>query len=1252
MSNDNFGNTETLPVSLLPVTNKTFFLKYPFVLLLVAAVILASEIGFFQYSAPESLESIAGKAEKTLQQSEQKVLKKLNQLEALSSNDTLKEKIFNRHEDNLISYFAYLKDSLFAWSDNDMLISQEEADSLPSGSIVKLRNGWYEIFKATKGDQHFYSTLLIKSEFAYQNKFLINSFNQELKIPDSYSFFLFPFMGSVPVSNGLGKILFYLTAGETGNNVAPRMRDLSTWLYMLVVFLLLGAIYSFGKWILKKSFLLTVFFSLLIVGLRLLMIQLRIPDQLYVTELFSPGLYASSVYMNSLGDFLINVLLVLCLSLLFSNKGKQQLLTIGVKARIVVYSGLLIMGLLAAMLLNDLLEGIVFNSSINFNTANVFDLNGYSFIGLLIVAVLMLLFFMLIKVIVNFQRKCNWGNKTKVIGGGLLIVLFIFLTDPSVISGVVLFVSLYISIYWFSGRPGEKILRVQDSLSAIITFLFITSLYSSISIYTYSREKEKENRKLLAGKVETEQDRVAEHLFEDVQDKIAEDTTLQSYFKKPASASFLVSQRLHRRYFNGFWTKYEIDSYCFDTLNRPFNKTLDSTSYGQFQTIINSVGKPTYAENLFFLTKANGKSMYLARIPLMKNDSLTAATTVRPGGKKGTIFIEIEPKIIQATQGFPELFISDKVVFNKALADYSYARYKNDELVNQYGDFAYYFSSSVFGNQKGDYSFINRDGYNHLIYRESPSSVVVVSKKQDTVYELITSFSYFFAFFSILLLLFITIQNLLQGELTISLSLKNRIQVSVIAIVIFSVALIGVGTIYYIIKKYDLNQSVRISTQLKSLLVTIENDLDEQLKPDSALTEDILFKLSKLSGNASTDFNWYDVEGNLLFSSQPKIFDQGITSTLMNPIAFDELANKQQTQFVHPENIGKLNYIAAYQTLRNRQNELLGYISLPFFEKENELTRDISAFLSALINIYVLLLSLTVLVTFFIASRITKPLLLIQEKLANINLGKRNEFIQWNNKDEIGELVNEYNKKVEELALSADLLARSERESAWQEMAKQVAHEIKNPLTPMKLGVQHLLNAYNDNSPDKEELVKKISQTLIQQIDTLSNIANEFSNFAKMPQTRNEPVDLNLILSDAINLFKESPDTTITFNKDKMDVTHSFVFADKDQLIRLFSNLLKNAVQSIPPERKGRIDVFISLNQGFFTVAIKDNGVGIADNQAEKIFTPNFTTKSGGMGLGLAMVKNIVENSGGKVWFETKIGAGTSFFVTLPARRE
>ena len=288
-------------------------------------------------------------------------------------------------------------------------------------------------------------------------------------------------------------------------------------------------------------------------------------------------------------------------------------------------------------------------------------------------------------------------------------------------------------------------------------------------------------------------------------------------------------------------------------------------------------------------------------------------------------------------------------------------------------------------------------------------------------------------------------------------------------------------------------------------------------------------------------------------------------------------------------------------------------------------------------------------VAIFIANQITRPLVLIQENLRKIELGKRNEPISYNRNDEIGSLVREYNKKVDELAASADLLARSERESAWREMARQVAHEIKNPLTPMKLNIQHLQRT-RGKGEEYEKFLDRMTDTLIEQIDNLSNIATEFSNFAKIPTARNQIFHLAEQVRKVIELFESHERVDIEFHANGLEYIQ--VNADRDQLSRAIINLVKNGIQSIPELSNGKVVINLSRRDHMAVIAVSDTGEGISEELRDKLFSPSFTTKTSGMGLGLAIVKNIVENFSGNIWFETEPGKGSTFFIEIPVWEE
>ena len=296
-----------------------------------------------------------------------------------------------------------------------------------------------------------------------------------------------------------------------------------------------------------------------------------------------------------------------------------------------------------------------------------------------------------------------------------------------------------------------------------------------------------------------------------------------------------------------------------------------------------------------------------------------------------------------------------------------------------------------------------------------------------------------------------------------------------------------------------------------------------------------------------------------------------------------------------------------------------------------------------LINLYAFIFLVSSVITVVITRWIVRTFNIITRQFETLNLQK-NERLVWPYDDEIGKLVDEYNKMVQKVEENALLLAKSERESAWREMARQVAHEIKNPLTPMKLNIQYLQQAIKTNNPNIKQLADRVSASVVEQIDNLSYIASEFSNFAKMPEARPEEIDLGELLVKAVELYHGIENLSISVQQ---TLTKVIILSDKSQILRVFTNLLENAKQAIPAERAGEIGVKITPDGKNVIVSITDNGEGIPEEVGRRIFQPYFTTKSSGTGLGLAMTKKIIELWSGAIWFESLEGVGTTFFVKL-----
>jgi signal transduction histidine kinase len=483
-------------------------------------------------------------------------------------------------------------------------------------------------------------------------------------------------------------------------------------------------------------------------------------------------------------------------------------------------------------------------------------------------------------------------------------------------------------------------------------------------------------------------------------------------------------------------------------------------------------------------------------------------------------------------------------------------------------------------------------------------------------------------------------------------NIRTQIQSTIIGVSVMSFLIIGVATISFFILRF--NKST--TSQLINTSQTIANEIEQTVKSE-IITGDILDvndvdaegefekKIADIASIHNADINFYAKNGVLLVSSQPYMYTRDVLSNRMNPEAFYELRYNQSTRFIQTEQIGNFSFKSIYLPVKDEKDETIAYLNVPLLTAENELKEEISDFLVTLIILNALIFIFAGAIAVTLTGRITSSLELIGGKMKEIKLGRMNEEIEWKSNDEIGMLVDEYNKMVIQLGKSAEALAKSEREGAWREMARQVAHEIKNPLTPMKLSIQYLQRAMEEDTPNAVELSKKLASTLIEQIDQLSKIAGDFSQFANIENIQPERFNISELIQNLVNLYKADSNLLINYITAN---NHVEVFSDKAQINRLFTNLIKNAIEASDDLQAVHILIKQFTQDRDVIVSVADHGSGISEPLRSKIFNPNFTTKSSGTGLGLAICKAIVENAGGAIWFATSPGEGTTFYVKLP----
>jgi signal transduction histidine kinase len=478
-------------------------------------------------------------------------------------------------------------------------------------------------------------------------------------------------------------------------------------------------------------------------------------------------------------------------------------------------------------------------------------------------------------------------------------------------------------------------------------------------------------------------------------------------------------------------------------------------------------------------------------------------------------------------------------------------------------------------------------------------------------------------------------------------SLRNRIFFSMILLTLIASILIAGMSVYQFSEQARDYHEKRLlrkeQTVRESIAYTLrETDFEVSTENLSYIFRD-KDEISKLSSLNGMPVNIYNLQGELLISSRSNFVSDSLQKQIP-PLYIDSLRNATDRRYTFRIERESEKFRSSYTFITDNQFKNIGILNLGYVENDNFMEYELEEFLQRLAFIYILMFAISIILAYFLSRYITKSIRSISDKLAELNLAKRNQFITIDSSgsEEINMLLDSYNDMVVKLEESAVLLATSEREQAWREMAKQVAHEIKNPLTPMRLNVQSFERRFDPKDPEIKVKLKEFANMLIEQIDIMSNIASAFSTYASMPAQKDEQINVPVITQLALDIFNES---YITYQEDASSLIAIF---DRTQLIRVITNLVKNALQATADGRDSRIVVAVSHDSQSIYLKVTDNGTGIHPDHARKIFEPKFTTKNSGMGLGLAMVKQIVENFKGQISMTTEYGVGTTFTVTFP----
>lgn len=1124
-------------------------------------------------------------------------------------------------------------------------------------SLVKLINGWYIVSKKnfqTPGSSVFEVVTMIpvKWEYYIENKYLKNRFVAVENEQSNYT--ITQNSTNLPVKNADGDILFYLE--KLTQTQTAETNTVSLWFRILASLLVLFFVHKLAKfYIERKGF--WIGMSVLIacvVLLRAISYFLPIPVDFRQFELFDPQIYGSNLVLRSLGDLLINSLLFIWIVLFlryYFSKGYTGIDFNTNRKKIIAVCILAVIMMGTTIICGNIVRTLVSDSQISFDVINFFTLNIYSVIGFLVLCCIATGYFFLIQILLhpikNEIKPKPYTLYLVISILGLVMLSFLF-HSPFVAFNLSLLGWLLVFIYLLNFN--YLALHAFNLVSSRYVFwVFFFSVSITAVIIFHNRKKELEQRKDFAENLAIKADTFGELMMNIVLTDFSNRFLADAYprLRKPIQNQILKDSLINEN-FSGYLNKFDTRVYTFDRNELPLYND-DSVSFNALNTIIQTQGKSTSIPNLYYYDVSYDHFKYISK------KTITDTT----GNTLGYVFILSNPKKYKSDALYPELFSKGNTNSIESSSIYSFAIYNKNQLSSSYNDFS--FPTSIDSSQfaYNEFRTVDNNGYEELWFKANADKVIAIARKDNFFIESITLFAYLFCSFLLITLIFNILHHLLKDRIFtegyqsfFQFTIRNQVHGTIIIISIFSFIVIGVTTILFFISRYHSTNREKLSRTIHVMETQVRNSIDtipvSRFQVDK-LTKDIGNKLEETINDVATihaaDINLYDLNGELRVSSLPLPYNKGIVSEKMDPVAFYHLNKLKDVQFFQEQKIGELEYLSNYVPVRDETGKEYAYINIPYFESQNRLEDEISNFLVTIINLNAFIFLMAGIIALFITNRITRSFSIISTKMKEVNLQKRNEEIVWKRDDEIGELVHEYNKMVEKLEVSAELLGKSEREGAWREMARQVAHEIKNPLTPMKLNLQYLQKAIDNNSPEVKNISIYVANILLEQIDHLAQIAGDFAQFANIGNARNQLFDVNRTLENLSTLYSTDSNVDTSINLYPQEL---LIEGDKTQVNRVFTNLLQNAVQSVPETRKAIIKIVSHLNRNKILVTIQDNGKGISSDMRSKIFMPNFTTKTSGTGLGLAMCKGILEKMNGRIWFETVENNSTIFFVELP----
>lgn len=1136
-------------------------------------------------------------------------------------------------------FFIYQRNRLVYWSDNTFVPpSQVVADSF-NVKLLNIGRDAYLLKKDRIGNnQYVVSLIILLREYTISNDYLESEWNRAI-LPSGDFNILEPNASlGIPVcidDNCLFRMSF--VTGQLPSN--ENLRAISVILVTLSIAVFLLLVYTIIPVIRQRSaewgfvYLLGAFLTL-----RAVMALCQFPRALIRSDYFDPQVFASSAFNASLGDLLLNILAIFALSLyVFRNFFRFRILSFRNAPRkawlVSVLSGLFI--LFAWLFPYIVIQTLYNNSAIILDISQSLVFDGLRVIALLSVLLSGVSAFLFshpfISILSSDRRKLRMFLAFLI--AALIFVAFNELTGQAYLSSLICATTTFFVAHFLSLFKNLKRLSYGTFAYLFVT-IFLLSVNGAYAIQRFTEKEKIENQFRFASTFLIDRDIFAEYLLNEASAKIANDAFIQTRLMSPFLGKDPVRQKIRQLFLPSYFNKYDVRIFIFNSFGAPVDNQVDIT----FQELVRAYRDEPFLteyENIFFVTnpETDITQKYLMIVPIQRFSTVY-----------GYIVVELSLKKIIPENVYPELLVDRTFQQFYHTQDLNYAVFSDKNLVFTSGEYNYenFFDLTWLGNTALYTTGISFNGYDHIAQEDQTGRIAVVSSRVIPLVYKVANFSFLFVLGLLIILVMIFIQGIYNYFMGRRLFFSARIQLYLnlaffVPLIIVSLTTLGLtsrSSQQQLNTEY-LNKSRVFAQQITGYLNEFVSDVEESR---SMLTNE-LADLAKLS---NMDANVYNTQGQLLASSQPLIFESNLISRYINSDAFFRILSGENL-IIEAEQVGKLRYFVAYSAIKSPQTgDLIGILGVPFFQSLYLLERVQTVILANILNIFAVIFIVLLVLSYFVSEWLTFPLRFITQSLRKTSLTRMNKPLTWSATDEIGIMVREYNSMLFKLGESKIELEKTQREKAWREIAQQVAHEIKNPLTPMKLTLQQLERAMREGSASADKTRKAIS-TLLSQVDTLNEIASSFSGFARMPEPVIVRLDIVALLKRVVDL--HSPTGDIGF---KSIVREVYVFGDEQLLNRTFSNLILNGLQSGEPGRPTRVSVSLQLYKDSVRIMFQDNGKGIDPDIADRIFLPHFSTKKSGSGLGLAISRQAIHQMNGNIYFDTRKGIGTTFTIELP----